>query len=119
MIKKLILFFALALVFGCAAEQEDTGEIYQPVGLRKLTTDEIIHRIQNSGEYQIGDLVIRDASGDTMPKKELFSYDQSAYFADQYVDNNGVLKEVVIRKLKRSDAEAVQRIEAASASLKK
>ncbi len=108
-----ILF--LVLLFGTCAQ--DQGEVYTPIGLRKLTPGEIIERITNKTMTRPS--VVRDAQGNEITMEEMIAYDKDEYFHDMYVDGNGILKEVVIRKATKEDKEVMKRIEQATEDLKK
>lgn len=116
MMKQISFVFLLVIGFSCASDQFE-GDVYQPIGLRKLSVDEIVHRITNSEEYNASLAVIKDSEGNEIPKTELMKIDEEKFFADQYVDENGVLKEVVIRPIRRSDRKAIEKIKQAEAAL--
>ena len=117
--KRRFTIFSIAILFtilitGCTSET-NSGEIYQPIGLRKLTPGEMIDRIVHKNMAMPSRIL--DAEGNEISVESMKSFDPQDYFHDMYVDGKGILREVVIRKATKEDREVMKRIEEATRDL--
>ena len=80
--------------------------------LRKLTIDEIIERVKSNQVPNIEEAIFKDQNGKIIPL-EVFQkiVTQDEFAADTYVDANGVIKEILIRKATAADKIAEEKLE--------
>lgn len=110
--KNLLYLIGLIFILNCSGDS-GLGN-YQPVGLRKISEEEMLQKIRNKEfNLPIG-IIFKDQEGNIITPERLKAYNEEEYFGDQYVDKNNVLREVVIRKATRQDKEIMARIKAAS-----
>ena len=111
-----VLFLALCLALvSCAPDGGANGDVYQPIGLRKLSAGEMIERI--TSRRMTKPEKIWDAQGNELTVEQMMQFDQKEYFHDMFVNGDGELKGVVIRKATRADKEVMKRIEEATQDL--
>ncbi len=108
--------FLLLVIFILASCAKGSGGSYEPIGLRKLSEEEMLERVQNKRfQQQPVGVVFKTPEGDIITPERLKGFNQVDFFGDQYVDGNGVLKEVVIRKATSSDRKIMERLKEATA----
>ena len=109
--RNLLLLIALLIAFSCG----NSGGDYNPIGLRKLSGEEMLERVRNKRFRQqpVG-VVFKDVNGDIITPERLKGFNETDYFGDQYVDANGILREVVIRKATGSDRDLMANIKQAT-----
>ena len=93
-----LLFSFIFLTIGCSRKN-----YYSPINLRKLTKVESMDRNLNGIPPAI-DVKYKDKSGKELSQDELTAkLKNGKYFMDEYVDEEGVVKEFVIREVTKSD----------------
>ena len=109
--RNFVLLIVLIVAYACG----NSGGDYNPIGLRKLSGEEMLERVRNKRfQQQPVGVVFKDENGDIITPERLKGFNQNEYFGDQYVDGNGILREVVIRKANSSDRSLMDNIQAAT-----
>lgn len=105
------LFF-LFFVFLVACQSEGTSGLVSK-GLQKLNDDEVVKRVKNNALYN-QNIVFKDIYGNVITRDSLKFYNEHTFFADYYANAGGEVKEVILRKVKESDHQLIQRIKDAA-----
>jgi len=72
-------------------------------GLIKLSNQELIQRAKDYNFPVYNNLIFRDETGKELTQEYVSSLDQQAYYGDQFVDDSGQVKEIVIRLATEED----------------
>lgn len=110
---KHIIFSSLLLICILCACQNKT---YTPEGLTKLTDTELIERAKQKRFPDIQTVVYKNEQGETLSLDSLQKIQNPEELAtDSYVDENGDVKELIIRKATPEDKELQKRLQEAYA----
>lgn len=110
--KNAIPILFLLFLFSISCSQSNSND------LRKLTIEEVIERVQSNQFPDMEKVICKDQNGEIIPFEVLIKIvDQDEFASDTYVDPNGEIKEIVIRKSTEADKIAAEKLE--NAILKK
>ena len=104
--KQSALFFALAVFLLSSCHSSGT---YKPNGLRKLSGQEILQRIQAGKRVGEG-VSFKDSLGNALSLEDIRKMDQEGFFGDQYVDRDGEVVEIVVRRATEKDKALIKAI---------
>lgn len=97
--KHKILVFGLLIILSTCGEKK-----YEPVGLTKLSSSEIIERARRKGFPKMEAIIYKNEKGETISNDSLQKIQNIAEWAvDWYADKNGDVKEFVLRKATEED----------------
>lgn len=95
---KLLFLFTL-LFFSCKQVEK-----YSPNNLKKLSNQELLKRAENKTLFQIKDAVFKNEKGEIISLDSIRKISNHQEFTtDRYVNNEGVIKEIILRKASEED----------------
>lgn len=103
-----ILIFSL-LIFLSACQEK----VYKPNGLTKLTNSEIIEKAKQKDFPNIETVVYKNEKGEIIPTDSLQKILNEEWTADWYADDNGIVKEFILRKATEHDKHLQRKIQEA------
>lgn len=105
-----IYIFILFTIIVLACKQKE----YQPQGLTKLTDSELIERAKEKRFPEIGTITYKNQKGDIISMDSIQQLSNiEDWAADSYVDDNGNVKELILRKATKKDKELQLKIKKA------
>ena len=94
----IILFSIGFFLFSCKSDKK-----YKPENLRELTNIELREKAINKTLFQLDDAIYKNESGLVISKDSIKKLNTKSWFLERYVDNNGKIKELIIRKATEKD----------------
>lgn len=85
-------------LFSCKSDKK-----YKPENLRELTNIELREKAINKTLFQLDDAIYKNESGLVISKDSIEKLNVKLWFLERYVDNNGKIKELIIRKATEKD----------------
>lgn len=106
-----IYTFSLLIIFLISCGKE---EKYVPKGLKKLTENELIERVKNKKTIDIEKVVFKNEKGEIITRDSINKIPNNGDLTtDRYADDNGVIKELVVRKATQKDKELLAKLQQA------
>lgn len=103
-----VFLFAFAVLYGCQIKT------YKPEGLTKLTESELINRAKKRQFPDVNNIVFKNEIGEVLSYDDINKKRESnEWIADNYIDENGVVKELVLRKASKTDLEFIEELKKA------
>ncbi|TJY38153.1 DUF6624 domain-containing protein [Pontimicrobium aquaticum] len=103
--------FSLLIIFLISCNNENK---YIPNGLTKLTEKELIDRARNKEILDIQNITYKNENGEILTLdsiKKIPNQENWAY--DRYVDKNGIVREMILRKATQKDGELLIKLQQA------
>ena len=104
---QLFIIFLLFNATGCKSRK------YAPLGLVKISNEEIIEKARNREFADVSEAVFKNENGVELSTEQLDSLPMDKFMRDHYVDNEGKVKEVIVRKILDSDEQFLKNISSA------
>ena len=108
--KHIVTTLLLGVLLSCGGNNEPKP--YQPEGLRKLTEEEILDRLDKNQVFNPTKIQFKSVEGVVLSKdsiKKLFTTGET--YGDQYVDSAGVVKEMILRPMTDEDKILIEKID--------
>jgi hypothetical protein len=103
--------FSLLIIFLISCNNEKK---YVPNGLTKLTENELIERAQNKNIIDFENVVYKNEKGETITLDSIRKMPNNGELtSDRYVDKEGIIKEMIIRKATQKDKEFLSKLQQA------
>lgn len=104
----------LLLTILCAGMSACKENIYKPDGLTRLTHDELIDRARNHNFPSLDKVIFKTPTGDPVPLDSLqIKYSGEEWAMDYYINDNGEIVELVLRKAEQKDQDLRLKIQEA------
>jgi hypothetical protein len=94
--------FSLLIIFLISC---NNGKKYIPNNLTKLSESELIERAKNKEYIDIENLIYKNEDGIIISLDSVKKLPNNEYTADRYINKEGIVKEMVLRKSIKSDKE--------------
>ena len=104
--KKEVFIVLLAIGISCRGTHP-----YSPEDLRKLTQQELLERVKNYQPTDLNKVVFKDDRGNPIPQGAIDQFEAEDYVGDNYVNEEGEIVEIVVRKASESDKQFHQKME--------
>jgi len=105
-IKNCIFSLLIILLIACQGEKK-----YVPDGLTKLTETELIERAKNKEVIDVENVIYKNENGEIITLDSLMKIvNIEEWMTDRYVDEKGVIKEMIIRKATQKDKELQEKL---------
>lgn len=98
------LLFLILFIFGCSSSDR-----YEPEGLRKLSSEEILERVKAKCPLN-ENVQFKDTLGNIIPMEVLSTLDQNEFFFDQYANQFDDVLEIVVKKASIDDKKLMQQL---------
>lgn len=106
-----IYTFCLLILFMTSCMEEKT---YVPNGLTKLSENELIQRAKDKKIVDIEKVTYKNEKGEILTLDSIRNLsNRKEWTTDSYVDKNGIIKEMIIRKETKKDREFVAKLQQA------